>query len=82
MHYSHVLAREFQCFRCHVITRPELGRGLRHEPAGIEGFGKTLGELPPADLVGHGEVVALLSAREFLALQNLLEDEDVVFCQV
>ncbi len=82
VHQSHELTWEPQRLRCHILARPDFGRGFRYQPAIMKGNRKSLGNGPPAYLVGDGKVVALFSAWKLLSLQYLLEEEKVVFCQI
>lgn len=76
VHQSHVLSGEAQRLRRHVIARPEFGRRLCHEPAGREHVRKALGNVPPACLVGHGEVITFFPAGDLFSLQWFSENED------
>lgn len=82
VHQSHELSGEAQRLRCHLVARPEFSSRLCHEPAGKKHIRKTLGNVPPACLVGHGEIITFFSTRHLFSLQNLPENEDVVLGQV
>lgn len=79
VHQSHILRREAQRLRCHIVARPEFGRRLCHEPAGREHIYKALGNVPPACLMGHGEVITFFSTRNLFSLQYVPENEDIEF---